>query len=42
MMGYPFVEAAEILGVPEGTVKSRAARGRTALAGKLDHAAYES
>src|SRR5215472_21903 len=28
MLGYPLVEAAEILGVPEGTVKSRAARGR--------------
>jgi len=35
MMGYPVAEAAEILGVSEGTVKSRAARGRATLAGKL-------
>jgi RNA polymerase sigma-70 factor, ECF subfamily len=39
MMGYPVVEAAEILGVPEGTLKSRAARARAALAGKLEHMA---
>jgi RNA polymerase sigma-70 factor (ECF subfamily) len=38
MMGYPLVEAAEILGVPEGTLKSRAARGRAAMAAKLGHA----
>jgi RNA polymerase sigma-70 factor (ECF subfamily) len=42
MMGYPLVEAAEILGVPEGTLKSRAARGRAALAGKLQDAAYQA
>jgi RNA polymerase sigma-70 factor, ECF subfamily len=35
MMGYPVAEAAQILGVPEGTLKSRAARARTALASKL-------
>lgn len=35
MMGYPIAEAAEILKVSEGTMKSRAARGRAALAGKL-------
>ncbi len=39
MMGYPLAEAAEILGVPEGTLKSRATRARAALAGKLDSAA---
>jgi RNA polymerase sigma-70 factor, ECF subfamily len=36
MMGYPTAEAAQILGVAEGTVKSRAARARAALAGKLE------
>lgn len=35
MMGYPYAEAAEILGVSEGTLKSRASRARAALAGKL-------
>jgi RNA polymerase sigma-70 factor, ECF subfamily len=38
MLGYPLVEAAEILGVPEGTIKSRAARGRAALAARMGHA----
>lgn len=32
MQGLPVAEAAQILGVPEGTVKSRCARGRSALA----------
>jgi RNA polymerase sigma-70 factor (ECF subfamily) len=32
MQGLPVAEAAQILGVPEGTVKSRCARGRAALA----------
>ena len=32
MHGVPVAEAAEILGVAEGTVKSRCSRGRTALA----------
>jgi DNA-directed RNA polymerase specialized sigma24 family protein len=36
MLGYQVAEAANILGVAEGTVKSPAARGRAALAGKLD------
>ncbi len=39
MLGYPLAEGAEILGVPEGTLKSRAARGRAALAAKLRHTA---
>jgi RNA polymerase sigma-70 factor, ECF subfamily len=33
--GYPHREAAVILGVPAGTVKSRAARGRALLAARL-------
>ena len=41
-MGYPFVEAAGILGVPEGTLKSRAARARAALAGKLEQTADQA
>jgi RNA polymerase sigma-70 factor, ECF subfamily len=36
MMGYPVAEAAGILGVSEGTLNSRAARARAALAGKLE------
>ncbi len=32
MQGYPVAQAAEILGVPEGTIKSRCARGRARLA----------
>jgi RNA polymerase sigma-70 factor, ECF subfamily len=32
MQGLPVAEAAQILGVPDGTVKSRCARGRAALA----------
>jgi RNA polymerase sigma-70 factor, ECF subfamily len=39
MMGYPVAEAAERVGVAEGTMKSRAARARAALAGKLAHLA---
>ena len=35
MEGYPVAEAAAILEVPEGTVKSRCARGRHRLAGLL-------
>lgn len=33
--GFPLREAARILGVPSGTVKSRAARGRARLATRL-------
>jgi RNA polymerase sigma-70 factor (ECF subfamily) len=37
MLGYPVAEAAVILGVSEGTVKSRCARGRTRLLPYLSH-----
>jgi RNA polymerase sigma-70 factor, ECF subfamily len=37
VQGYPVAEAAEILGVPEGTIKSRCARGRARLAVLLGH-----
>ncbi|GAA2824954.1 RNA polymerase sigma factor SigM [Kitasatospora paracochleata] len=37
MQGYPVAEAAEMLGVPVGTVKSRCARGRARLLPLLGH-----
>ncbi|MET9465646.1 RNA polymerase sigma factor SigM [Streptomyces sp. NPDC006544] len=37
MQGYPVAEAALVLGVPVGTVKSRCARGRAKLAPLLTH-----
>jgi len=37
IQGYPVGEAAAILQVPEGTVKSRCARGRARLAALLGH-----
>ncbi|MFF9397795.1 RNA polymerase sigma factor SigM [Streptomyces sp. NPDC014744] len=37
MQGYPVAEAARILDVPTGTVKSRCARGRARLAPLLAH-----
>jgi RNA polymerase sigma-70 factor (ECF subfamily) len=37
MLGYPVAEAAVILGVSEGTVKSRCARGRVRLLPYLSH-----
>jgi RNA polymerase sigma-70 factor, ECF subfamily len=37
MLGYPVAEAADILGVSEGTVKSRSARGRARLLPRLGH-----
>ncbi len=37
MQGYPVAEAARILDVPTGTVKSRCARGRAKLAPMLTH-----
>lgn len=37
MLGYPVPDAAQVLGVSEGTVKSRAARGRARLQPMLAH-----
>jgi RNA polymerase sigma-70 factor (ECF subfamily) len=37
MLGYPVAAAAEILGVSQGTVKSRCARGRARLLPRLAH-----
>jgi RNA polymerase sigma-70 factor, ECF subfamily len=37
VQGYSVADAAALLGVPEGTVKSRCARGRARLAGLLGH-----
>jgi RNA polymerase sigma-70 factor (ECF subfamily) len=37
VQGYPVTEAAEILGVAEGTIKSRCARGRARMAVALGH-----
>ena len=37
VQGYPVAEAAEMLGVAEGTIKSRCARGRARLAVALGH-----
>jgi len=37
MLGYPVTEAASILGVSQGTVKSRCARGRARLLPRLGH-----
>ena len=37
VQGYPVAEAALILGVAEGTIKSRCARGRARLARSLGH-----
>ncbi len=37
MQGYPVAEAAEVLDVPTGTVKSRCARGRARLLPMLTH-----
>jgi RNA polymerase sigma-70 factor (ECF subfamily) len=37
VQGYPVIEAAEILGVAEGTIKSRCARGRARMAVTLGH-----
>lgn len=37
MLGYPVADAAEILGVSQGTVKSRCARGRARLLPQLAH-----
>jgi RNA polymerase sigma-70 factor (ECF subfamily) len=37
VQGLPVADAAELLGVPVGTIKSRCARGRARLAGQLGH-----
>jgi RNA polymerase sigma-70 factor, ECF subfamily len=37
MLGYSIIDAAQVLGVSEGTVKSRAARGRARLLPRLEH-----
>ncbi|MFG1607092.1 RNA polymerase sigma factor SigM [Actinoplanes sp. NPDC049265] len=37
VQGYPVAEAADILGVAEGTIKSRCARGRARMALQLGH-----
>lgn len=37
MLGYPVADAARVLGVSQGTVKSRAARGRARLLPRLEH-----
>ena len=37
MLGYPVADAAQALGVSQGTVKSRAARGRARLLPRLAH-----
>jgi RNA polymerase sigma-70 factor (ECF subfamily) len=37
MLGYPVADAAEVLGVSQGTVKSRCARGRARLLPLLAH-----
>jgi RNA polymerase sigma-70 factor (ECF subfamily) len=37
MLGYPVADAARVLGVSEGAVKSRAARGRARLRPRLKH-----
>ena len=41
LLGFPYDEAAEILGVQEGTIKSRIFRAREALAASLTEAGYE-
>lgn len=37
MLGYSVADAADVLGVSQGTVKSRAARGRARLAPRVSH-----
>ena len=41
LLGFPYNEAAEILGVQEGTIKSRIFRAREALASALSEAGYD-
>jgi RNA polymerase sigma-70 factor (ECF subfamily) len=42
VQGYPVAEAAEMLGVAEGTIKSRCARGRARMAVSLGHLRHPS
>lgn len=42
LLGFPYGEAAEILGVQEGTIKSRIFRARDALATALAEAGYDT
>lgn len=42
LLGFPYNEAAEILGVQEGTIKSRIFRAREALATALAEAGYDA
>jgi len=42
LLGFPYIEAAEILGVQEGTIKSRIFRAREALATALVASGYET
>jgi RNA polymerase sigma-70 factor (ECF subfamily) len=37
MLGYPVADAAEVLGISQGTVKSRCARGRARMLPRLAH-----
>ncbi len=41
LLGFPYIEAAQILGVQEGTIKSRIFRAREALATALVAAGYD-
>jgi RNA polymerase sigma-70 factor (ECF subfamily) len=41
LLGFPYDEAADILGVQEGTIKSRIFRAREALAAALTEAGYD-
>lgn len=41
LLGFPYVEAAQILGVQEGTIKSRIFRAREALATALLESGYD-
>jgi RNA polymerase sigma-70 factor (ECF subfamily) len=42
MQGYSVAETARLLGVPEGTVKSRCSRARAKLAKTLEHLGHDA
>jgi RNA polymerase sigma-70 factor (ECF subfamily) len=42
LLGFPYAEAAQILGVQEGTIKSRIFRARETLASALAEAGYQA